>query len=340
MKRTFFIGTLLLTVLYSCKKDKPPTASPPPVVTPPNNYVSDQSFKIVAYFPSYRNPDSVNANKYKMITHLYYAFLTPTATGSLNTLPQMDRFTKVVTAARANGVKVGISLSGASSTYVTLAASPSARTTLVKNVLSFVKQHNLDGVDMDWEYPRSNDGSDITYLALMKELSDSLHNNNKYLSAAITPGLYSGSVRDGIKSEVFAYADFFNIMVYDGKGWDSMDRIQHSSYRMAVTSFDYWLGIRGLPKEKAILGLPSYGTNSVDASVGYRTLIAAGGNSDIDSASYNGSMYYYNGTKTIKNKAILAKQRGNGIMMWEFYFDTNGSNSLLKAANDTLGRGY
>lgn len=338
MKIKLLFFAIVCSVLYSCKKDKVPT--PQPNIPPQSNYKSDPGFKIVAYFPSYRNPDSVDVSKYRMITHLYYAFLTPNSNGNLNSLADLARFTKVISAARSNGVKVGISLSGLSSTWVTLAASPSSRTNLVKNVLAFVKQHNLDGVDMDWEYPRSTDGSDVTYAALMKELSDTLHYNNKYLSAAITPGLYAGAVRDGIRSEVFAYADFFNIMVYDGKGWDSMDRKQHSSYRMAVTSLDYWLGARSLPKEKAILGLPSYGTNSADASVGYRTLIAAGGKSDIDSSSYNGSMYYYNGTKTIKNKAILAKQRGNGIMMWEFYFDTNGSNSLLKAANDTLGRSY
>lgn len=250
MKWPLLICILFSTAFYGCKKDKTPTPSIPPVTTPPNNYISDQSFKIVAYFPSYRNPDSVNTNKYKMITHLYYAFLTPTTTGSLNTLPETGRFTRVISEARANGVKVGIALSGASSTYVTLAANPSSRTNLVKNVLSFVKQYNLDGVDMDWEYPRSNDGSDITYSALMKELSDTLHNNNKYLSAAITPGLYSGAVRDGIKSDVFAYADFFNIMVYDGKGWDSSDPKQHSSYKMAVTSFDYWSGCGDFQKQK------------------------------------------------------------------------------------------
>ena len=88
------------------------------------------------------------------------------------------------------------------------------------------------------------------------------------------------------------------------------------------------------------MGIPSYGRNSANASAGYRTLMAAGAKSNIDSALYNGTVYYYNGTKTVKEKAMLAKQRGNGIMFWEFYFDTNGSNSLLKAANDTLGRAY
>lgn len=303
-------------------------------------YVPDNSFKIVAYFPSYRNPDSVDISKYKMITHLFYAFLNPAVNGSLNTLPEPARFSQVISAARSKGVKVGISVSGAHDVFVSLAANAVSRTNLVKNILAFAKQNNLDGVDMDWEYPRSSDGSDVNYTVLMKELSDTLHNNNKYLSAAVTPAVYAGPVRDGFKTENFAYIDFINIMVYDGLGWDKSVPKQHASYNMAVTSLDIWLNMKGLPREKAILGIPSYGRNNANLSAGYRTLIAAGGKSNIDSAAYNGSVYYYNGTKTVKDKAILAKQRGNGIMMWEFYFDTNGSNSLLKAVNDTLGRAY
>lgn len=337
MKKLVLLLTTAFFMLGACKKASTPT---PNSVVPKKPYVSDNSFKIVAYFPSYQSPDSIDANKYKMITHLFYAFLNPTASGSLSALAQISRFNTVISAARSKGVKVGISLSGANDIFVTLAANASARTNLVKNVLVFVKQYNLDGVDLDWEYPRSTDGSDVTYNLLVKELSDTLHNNNKYLSAAVTPAVYSGSVRDGFKSENFAYLDFLNIMMYDGLGWDKTTPKQHASFNMSVASFDFWLTSKALPKEKAIMGIPTYGKNSVNSSAGYRTIINAGGKAGIDSAMYNGSMYYYNGTKTVKDKAMLAKQRGNGIMFWEFYFDTNGSNSLLKAANDTLGRAY
>jgi len=337
--KSYILSVLVLFLTISaCKKGNEP--APKVLPTPPKStYVSDKNFKIVAYFPSYQNPDSVDVSKYKMITHLFYAFLTPTANGSLNALPQTARFNQVIAAARSRGVKVGISVSGANDIFVALAANSGSRTNLVKNVLSFVKANNLDGVDLDWEYPRTTDGSDATYALLVKELSDTLHNNNKYLSAAVTPAVYSGSVRDGFKPENFQYLDFLNIMMYDGLGWDKAAPKQHASYNMSVASFDIWLNTKGLSKEKAIMGIPSYGRNSATAA-GYRTLMGAGGKSHIDSAAYNGSVYYYNGTKTVKEKAMLAKQRGNGIMFWEFYFDTNGSNSLLKAANDTLGRAY
>lgn len=338
MKFHYLLFAISFFVFCGCKKDKTPAPSEA-VVPPPANYVSDQSFKIVAYFPSYRNPDSIDISKYKMITHLYYAFITADVNGNLNPLPESARFTKVISAARNNGVKVGISVSGSDATFVTLAANASARTNLVKNILAFVKQHNLDGVDVDWEYPRTSNGSDITYSALIKELSNTLHSNNKYLSAAVTAGVYPGAVRDGFRSENLTYLDFVNLMVYDGYGWDKAAPTQHSSYAMAISSLDTWQNIKGLVQEKTILGIPSYGRTST-LSAGYRSLIAAGGNSESDSALYNGAVFYYNGTKTIKQKTLLAKQRGNGIMMWEFYFDTNGNSSLLKAANDVLGRSY
>lgn len=339
MKRFIIPLFLFFAAISACKKGGEPTVITP-MPTPKVTYVSDNSFKIVAYFPSYRNPDSVDISKYKMITHLFYAFLTPTASGSLNPLPETARFNQVIANARSKGVKVGISVSGAHDVFVSLAANAGARTNLVKNVLAFVKQNNLDGVDLDWEYPRTTDGSDATYTALVKELSDTLHNNKKYLSAAVTPGVYAGSVRDGYRAENFPFIDFINVMVYDGLGWDKSAPKQHASYNMAVSSLDIWQNLKGLPKDKTVLGIPSYGRNSANGSAGYRSLVATGVKPTIDSALFNGSMYYYNGTKTVKDKAILAKQRGNGIMFWEFYFDTNGNNSLLKAANDTLGRVY
>lgn len=239
----------VLLLINACKKDKPatpqPPVQPPPVVNP---YTPDNSFKIVAYFPSYRNPDSVDVSKYKMITHLYYAFINPDINGNLTALAEPARFNKVISTARNNGVKVGISVSGPDATFVTLASNPSSRSKLVRNILAFVKQYNLDGVDMDWEYPRTNKGSDATFHLLMKELSDTLHNNNKYLSAAVTPGVYAGSVRDGFKTENFAYIDFINIMVYDGLGWDKSAPKQHASYNMAVSSLDIWQNMKGLPK--------------------------------------------------------------------------------------------
>lgn len=341
MKHTLYILLAVLLILQSCKKSKNGPVDEPPVVKPPEvPYVADKSFKIVAYFYYGRDPESVEMAKYKMMTHLNYAFLYPNADGSLQALSQPSRFQTVMARARQNGVKTAISLSGPDAIYLTLAANAGTRTTFVKNVLKFAVDNNLDGVDMDWEYPRSSNGSSLTYEALMTELADSLHKKNKFLSAAITAGVYAGAVRDGITAKTIAVTDFFNIMVYDGIGWDKDDPGQHSTYKMAETSLNIWLDTKGVPKEKAILGFPAYGKETGNTSLTYRDLLEKGASPTANSFTVNGLMYYYNGTDLVKQKALLAKNRANGLMVWELYQDANGANSLLKAANDALGRQY
>ncbi|WP_293785825.1 glycosyl hydrolase family 18 protein [uncultured Pedobacter sp.] len=340
MKKIYLlIGTSALLMVLSCKKNDSLTlpSDPPTPITP---YVTDNSFKIVSYFPSYRDPAGIADSKFKMITHLFYAFLNPNTDGSLVALAQPGRFTTVIQKAKANGVKTGISISGTKSIFVTMAASATARNMFVKNVLTFAKTNNLDGIDMDWEYPSTSDGSADNYVLLMKELSDSLHQYHKFLSAAITPGVYAGSIRDGLKSEVFPVVDFFNIMVYDGIGWDKNEPVQHASYNMAVASLNYWLNTRGMPKEKAVLGIPAYGKNAGNSAKAYRDFVTAGADVSLDNALIDGVQFYFNGTITTRKKARLAKDIANGIMFWEFYHDDNGNPSIIRAANDELGRNY
>lgn len=336
------LSVALLLGISSCKKSEgivePPTPIDPTIPTTP--YVADNSFKVVAYFPSYRDPNGVADAKYKMITHLFYAFLNPNTDGSLANLEQPSRFSAVMQKAKANGVKTGISVSGTRSIFIEMAASATARKLFVKNVLAFTRTNNLDGVDMDWEYPSTADGSADNYVLLMKELSDSLHKYHKFLSSAITPGVYAGSIRDGLKSEVFPTVDFFNIMVYDGIGWDKNEPIQHASYNMAVASLNYWMGTRGMPKEKAVLGIPAYGKNASNASKAYRDFVAANVDVNLDYATIDGVQYYFNGLITTKKKVKLAKETANGIMFWEFYHDDNGNKSIIRAANEELGRNY
>ncbi|PST85087.1 chitinase [Pedobacter yulinensis] len=334
MRNHYLLLACTLLLFAACKKE---TIHPKAEVDPPAAYVSDTSFKIVGYFPSYRDPAGVNPAKYKMLTHLFYAFLNPRADGSLAPLAQPGRFNTVIQQAKAQGLKTGISVSGDANIFVTLAASEATRTQFVSNVLAFVRSNQLDGLDLDWEYPRQG-VADQTYALLMKELSDSLHKHNKFLSAAITPGVYAGTVRDGIRTEVFGYADFFNIMIYDGAGWQGEPN--HASYNMTVASLNYWLNTRGMPKKKAVLGMPAYGKTAAGASAGVRDFEAAGVDINGDYARYNNADYYFNGITTVKQKTTLASQRCNGIMFWELYHDTNSANSIIKAANDQLGRNY
>ncbi|SOD19978.1 glycosyl hydrolase family 18 protein [Pedobacter xixiisoli] len=341
-KHLLYLATVLIFLASCSKKDDP---APMPV----DSYVSDKSFKVVAYMPGYRDPALIPDAKYKMITHLFFAFLNinPTADGSVVSLTatEQSRFNVLKSKAAQNNVKFGISVMGAESIFATVAGNSATRAKFVADLVSFVKANDLAGLDMDWEYPRTTSTTDVNpnanYTLLMKELSAELHKANKFLSAAITPGVYASSNRHAIAPEVYQYVDFFNIMQYDGSGYDTSEPLNHASYKMTEASLNFWLGTKGMPKEKAILGMPIYGKSATGSSITYAAIIAASkANADVNVATVSGVAYGYNGMPTIKQKAQLAKDKCNGIMFWEFGQDTNDETSLIKAANDQLGRTY
>lgn len=336
---------LLIVLLFAAacsKKDTPPA---PPVIAPP----PDLGFKVVGYMPYYRDPAAIPDVKFRMTNVVNYAFATINGSG-LPVVNNTARLTQTVTKAKANNAKIFISLNGVAADFKTMAASATGRNTFISAVMGIVRQYQLDGVDMDWEFPTTTDGSDQTFTLLMKELSDSCHTDSKYyLTGAITAGKYAGGIRDAIKAELFGYVDWLNVMVYDDFNTTVPYR-QHSDYTLATTCLNYWLNTRSMPKSKCVLGLPAYGRPSgISQSqnvLTYAQIIQQGGSQYSDSATVTSAAHpdpytvYYNGQPTIKKKAALAKQIAGGIMLWEKGQDTNDATSLLKAACDTIGRTY
>lgn len=321
-------------------------------IQPPPAY----GYYVVGYFPSYRNIVDVPDVKFRMTNTVVYAFFGVNASGTLSapTSPSTS-ITTLATKARANNAKIFMGINDGSgdgkTNFKNMAATAAGRNNFIKDVMSKVRQYSLDGVDMDWEFPTTSDGTDATFTLMMKELSDSLHRDGRYyLTSAITAGKYAGGIRDAIRNELFAYVDFFNVMAYDDFTTDPAQLYrQHSDYNLAQTCLNYWLTTRGMPAAKAVLGLPAYGRPSGITQTGtvltYKAILAQGANPQYDSAvvtagGFTSYTIYYNGQYTVKRKAILAKQIANGVMMWEKWQDAVDGNSLLKAACDTVGRGY
>jgi GH18 family chitinase len=334
-------------IIQSCGK-KDSVVSPPDVIQSPPGF----GYYVVGYFPSYRNPADVPDIKFRMCNVVNYAFFGVNAAGTLD-VNNPSTLSQVYMKAKANNAKVFVSINDGSgdgkTNFKNMAATPAGRLNFIKDLMNKVRQYGFDGVDIDWEYPTTTDGTDLTFTALMKELSDSLHRGAKYyLTAAITSGKYAGNVRDAIRSELFSYVDWFNIMAYDDFS-TTIPYKHHSDYALAVTCLNYWVGTKGMPASKAVLGIPAYGRPSGMTQSGtvlsYKTILQQGGNAYSDSAivtagGYTNYTIYYNGISTVKLKAILAKQVANGIMMWEKWQDATDGNSLLKAACDTVGRVY
>lgn len=359
MKRILQCSMYLMVSMYliSCSKSTStpattpvtptPTPTPTPtVIAPPPAF----GFYVVGYFPSYRDPATVPDSKFKMCNVINYAFGTVNSAGGI-TLASPTVLAAVKTKAKANGAKVFISLNGSTADWKNMAATQAGRTSYINQTMNIVRNYGLDGVDVDWEFPSTSDGTDITYTALMKELSDSCHLGSKYyLTTALTSGKYVGSYTNAIQSVLWTgnYVDFFNIMAYDDFN-TTVSYKHHSDYTLATVCLNYWMTTRGIPPAKVVLGVPAYGRPSGITQTGttmtYAGILGQGGSSQSDSATVTQSGFtnykiYYNGQPTIKKKAMLAKNTAGGVMMWEHGQDSHDATSLLKAVCDTIGRPY
>jgi chitinase len=344
----FLIAAVCISSIISgCKKSTDDIIIPaPPVIAPPPAF----GFYVVGYFPSYRSVAGVPDVKFRMCNVVNYAFATLNNTGSL-VLGNATHLMDVKTKARNNGAKIFISISGLAADFKAMASTAAGRTSFITQAMGLVRNYGLDGIDMDWEFPRTDDGTDITYTNLMKQLSDSCHLGSKYyLTAAITAGKYAGAVRDAIKAELWQgnYVDWFNIMSYDDFSTTVPYR-HHTDYTLATVSLNYWVNTRGMPAAKAVLGIAGYGRPSgitqTNTVLSYSDILSRGGNPLLDSAivtngGFSNYTIYYNGMYTVKRKAMLSKQMANGIMLWEKSQDAHDGNSLLKAVCDTIGRPY
>lgn len=323
-KLSHTICAIVLLAAFACQQ--------PSATRPTDRPAQASDFKVIGYIPG-RSVDTASI-PFHRLTHINFAFAIPAKNGGgLDALRNADKLAALIEAAHRNNVKVFISIGGWSigdgggddSRFHRLAADPEERNYFVQNTMELVRRFNLDGVDVDWEYPDVENRSAEDNVLLMRQLGDSLHAINKALTAAV---VHYGNQGEGTKDEIFEIVDWLNLMAYDD---DKGQPVPHSPYSLAEKSIDYWVKKRGLPAHKAVLGLPFYGKPRRENLSHYKDVVAAGA----DPMKDEFDSVYYNGIATIKRKTELAKKEGlAGVMIWEISQDTNDENSLLKAIND------
>jgi len=281
--------------------------------------VLPNGFKSVGYMPSWAG--SVNAIQYSKLTHINYAFVLPNSNGTLQGVPDPAKLQSLVSLGHANNVRVSLALGGWNdgndSAFEALAGNATARTTFVNAIVNVVTQYNLDGIDMDWEYPDPGTSGN-NYTLLMQQLSTAMHSRGKLLTAAVVS---SGGTANGVQPAVFGYVDWLNIMAYDGGS-------PHANYDWSIAAANFWKG-RGLSAAKTVLGVPFY---SRPTYYTYSQLVAMNpANANLDCVTVSGVQQCYNGLPTIRRKTQWAMANAGGIMNWELSQDGTGANSLVSA---------
>ncbi|KAJ2741215.1 hypothetical protein GGI20_005344 [Coemansia sp. BCRC 34301] len=234
---------------------------------------------VVGYYPNWVSMPSLNFNKY---THVNFAFAIPTASGSLS-YDNQGAMPDIVTSLHAAGTKAIISIGGwtGSGFFSSILKSSTSRTALLTNIVAYVKTYNLDGVDIDWEYPgRQGDAcnavdasSDTSnFLAFLQDLRVQLDTTfgrrGKLLTLAVRVEPFDGP--SGPISDVSAFAkvvDFINLMTYDIAGvWNPttsanapLQFVTGQGPQFSVSSaIDSW-SRAGWPTGQMNLGIPFYG---------------------------------------------------------------------------------
>ncbi|KAJ7664540.1 glycoside hydrolase superfamily [Mycena polygramma] len=201
--------------------------------SPPAQFLS------VAYFEAFNNQRpclnmdvrQIDTTKY---SHIHFAFIEITSAFAVDTSQFQDSFNNFVA---LTGVKrivkpsfAGWTMSTDPATYTIFrnaVSSAANRQTFASNLVTFVNQYGLDGVDIDWEYPGEQDipgipadsASDGQNLAAFLALLKSLLPSDVSLSIAVPAGYWY--LRAFPIATMSSNLDYIVFMTYDLHGqWD------------------------------------------------------------------------------------------------------------------------
>lgn len=283
--------SVLIALTTSCngiQSDKKTTAQP-------DRY-------IIGYvFPGNRilNVNEIDAEK---LTHINYAFAN-IKDGKIIEGFQNDAENFAVLNSlkeRNPDLQILISVGGWtwSGNFSDMALTPESREVFISSSVDFIKRYQLDGLDLDWEYPGLV-GNNNTYraedrenfVALLKECREALDaaGGNKHYLLTIAAGASQSFIDANNMDEAARYLDFVNLMTYDYAGeWSNITghhaNLFSSEYTVSKNSAEASVKIfaeAGVPMEKMVLGAAFYGRGWKEVAAGDHNGIGQSGKGPI-----------------------------------------------------------
>ena len=303
---------------------------------------------IVSYVTSWTDvmPDPTT------MTHINYAFGHVNKTFDGVRIDNPDRLRQIVGLKEKNaGLKVLLSIGGwGSGGFSTMASRRHDRSDFVKDCGRIVNEYNLDGIDIDWEYPTSNAaGIDNSpkdtknFTTLMKDLRKVLGDDKLLTLASVASGEYIDF------KAVSQVVDFVNIMSYDmgsaPKHHASLYKSEHTGWMNTSEAVEKHIAA-GVPKDKIVVGIPFYGRGGsvLPSFVNYRDIPNQQGVECWDDAAEvpyladeNGTLILgYDNPRSIAIKCKYIIDNGlRGGMYWDYSGD-NDRGDLRNTMRDCL----
>lgn len=233
------------------------------------------------------DPDSIAAEK---LTHINYAFSNIEEGRLVEGFAYDEQNYEQLQTLKARNpdLKILTSVGGWtwSGGFSDMALTEESRQRFIDSALDFVRRHQLDGIDIDWEYPglpgagnvhRPEDG--VNFTLLLRSLREQLDALEQKLERPLLLTIASGGFPRFLEKSDIAnwqrYLDFINIMTYDYNFPTDGNRTGHNAPLYApegdVMSADQAVRdhlAAGVPPEKLVLGVPFYGRHWVEVEPG------------------------------------------------------------------------
>lgn len=214
-----------------------------------------------------------------LLTHINYAFGHIRSDFENFDIKTPSRLKKVVELKKENpNLKVLLSIGGwEAGNFSEMAADPVHRVNFAKNCLAAVEKYDLDGIDIDWEYPSSSSAGISSSPADIKNFNLVIRDLRIALGSdkLVTIATYA-KVKYFDLHTLNQYLDFVNIMTYDmGKPpYHNAALYPSSASKYSCDEAVEKHHTSGMPYEKLVLGVPFYG-KEVSGSVNYVDLITS-----------------------------------------------------------------
>lgn len=245
--------------------------------------VKADNYKIVAYVHGWQDNWGKNNEKANQVTHINYAFANikegKVVEGNENDAEALKNLNQLKLTNK--DLKILISVGGWSwsKNFSDAVLTESSRQKFANSAIDFVVKHDIDGVDLDWEYPgqigdnnrfRAEDKENFTaILKLLRKKLDSLVNGKKTYLLTVATGANQNYLDHTDMRQAQQYLDFINIMTYDFVTGSSKRTGHHSN--LEESKFDLETPkkssrnsvqehiLAGIPSHKIVLGVPFYG---------------------------------------------------------------------------------